>query len=256
VIRLKEKITILIPCYNEENGVGKVISRIPTERLRRLGYGLEIIVIDNNSIDATASVALDAGAKVIKEERQGKGFALRKGFESISDDTTIVVMIDGDNTYDINEIFRLVEPISNGFCDVVIGSRLNGKIMDKSMTNLNRAGNWALTFLVRTSYLANVTDVCTGFFAWSRKSIDILRPYLSSSDFTVEMEMITKLAKLGFEIYSVPITYNSRIGTSSLHPIKDGAKIFGIWFNNLFWSPYGETDHINSNTEELSAEDE
>ena len=111
-----KKLTVLIPCYNEEKGIGAVIDNIPFETLLKLGISTEVLVIDNNSKDHTAQVARSKGARVVHEKNQGKGNALRTGFRSISDDTDFVVMLDGDNTYKSSEIVRMIEPLNSGFC--------------------------------------------------------------------------------------------------------------------------------------------
>ncbi len=232
-----KKIGVIIPCYNEENGICKVIESIPKSRLRALGYDTDIIVIDNNSKDRTAEAARSCGARVLTEMTQGKGHAVLKGFRSLDADTEIIVMLDGDNTYLGEEMLRLIEPIESGFCDVVIGSRLSGKIMKGSMPYFNRVGNWFLTFLVRLFYISNVTDVCTGYFAWRRHVVDSLAKCISSDGFTLEMEMIVKMARMNYDIVSVPITYEVRQGMSSLDPVKAGAAILYTWASHLFWRP-------------------
>ncbi len=232
-----KKISILIPCYNEEKGIAKVLGNLPKQKLDKLGFITNAIVIDNNSTDRTAKIATELGATLINEPKQGKGNAVMKGFYSIPKDTDIVVMIDGDNSYKTDEILRMIEPIDSGFCDVVIGTRLNGKISRGSMKYMNRVGNWLLTFLVRVAFHGNVTDVCTGYFAWKKDVIDNLAPNIKSGGFSLEMEMIAKMAKMGYEIYSVPITYDQRAGKSSLHPIKDGTKILGTWFRCIIETP-------------------
>jgi dolichol-phosphate hexosyltransferase len=232
-----KKITVIIPCYNEEAGIAGVITSLPRKALAAQGFEVEVLVIDNNSKDRTAEVATAAGARVIHEPKQGKGNAIRTGFYSISDDTNYVVMLDGDDTYRPEEILRLVEPIDSGFSRVVIGSRLSGKISEGSMRGFNRLGNWVFSHLVRYSYRVNVTDVLTGYFAWHRDVIVALRPHLKSNGFAIEMEMITKMARLGEEIYSVPISYHARAGESSLSPIGDGTRILKMYLSNLYWRP-------------------
>ena len=116
-----KKITIMIPCYNEEKGLGNVIKGISKEKLRKLGYATEVLVIDNNSNDKTIKVAKKNGARVIHEKKQGKGNAIRTGFRNISKDTDFVVMLDGDDTYKSYEIPRMIEPLENDFCDVIVG---------------------------------------------------------------------------------------------------------------------------------------
>ncbi|MDD5192770.1 MAG: glycosyltransferase family 2 protein [Candidatus Nanoarchaeia archaeon] len=239
-----KKLTILIPCHNEAKSIGKVIKDVPKSKLKKLGYKTEIIVIDNNCIDRTAKIAKKAGAKIIREPRKGKGNAVRTGFRSINKDKTVdfVVMLDGDNTYKPHEIPRLIEPLDSGFCDIIIGSRLEGKINKNSMAMSHRLVNWAWTFFVRHFYGANVTDTCTGFFAWKAKVIRHLNGYIKSEGFAIEVEMITKLAKLGNRIYSVPITYDPRPGKSHSHlsPVRDGLKISWMLIKNLSWNPEKE----------------
>lgn len=232
-----KKITVLIPCYNEERGIEKVINDIPIKKLGNLGYATEVIVIDNNSSDQTARIAKEKGAKIVKERKQGKGSALKTGFDAISKDADYVVMLDGDNTYKSKEIPRLIEPLESNFCDVIIGSRLEGKINGNSMSFSHRLANWVFTFIVRRFYLVNTTDTCTGYFAWKKKVTDNLAPHIKSDGFAIEAEMITKMARLGYKIYSVPITYDPREGNSKLSPSLDGIKIAWMLFKNLSWSP-------------------
>jgi glycosyltransferase involved in cell wall biosynthesis len=233
-----KKILVIIPCFNEEASIAGVIKSFPKVSLAATGFELDILVVDNNSSDRTAAIALGAGVRVLHELKQGKGNAMRAGFNSVAADVDYVVMLDGDGTYRPEEIWRLIEPIDSGFCDVVIGSRLGGRIPKGTMTRFNRAGNWIFSHLVRYGYKVNVTDVLTGYFAWRRSAIVGLRPHLASQGFAIEMEMITKLARLGHEIYSVPISYNPRSGASSLRPVRDGSRILWMFLSNLIWIPH------------------
>lgn len=232
-----KKITAIIPCYNEEEGIASVIKGFPYRKLKSQGFALEVLVVDNNSKDRTAEVAREAGAIVVHEPKQGKGNAIRTAFYNISDDTDYVVMLDGDDTYRSEEMLRLVELLDSGFCDAVIGSRLGGKMNKGSMKGFNRLGNWVFSFLVRTVYKVNVTDTLTGYFGWSRAAVVHLRQHVQSSGFAIEMEMITKMARMGYDIYSVPITYAPRLGESSLRPIHDGARILREFVKQLKWRP-------------------
>jgi glycosyltransferase involved in cell wall biosynthesis len=237
----KKKLTILIPCYNEEKGIGKVIDGVPYEKLAHLGYQTDIIVINNNSVDQTIKIATEKGAKVISEKKQGKGNAIKTGFKNISEDTDYVVMLDGDNTYKSKEITRLLEPLENDFCDIVIGSRLEGRLSGDSLSLSHRLANWFFTFLVRRFYFVNTTDICSGYFAWKKKAIDDLSPHIKSDGFAIEAEMITKMARLGYKIFSVPITYDRREGNSKLSPYLDGLKITWMLLKNLVWKPEKKT---------------
>ena len=232
-----KKITVIIPCYNEADAIATVIAKFPRARLAMYGYELDVLVIDNNSSDNTAELARAAGARVIVEPKQGKGNAIKTGFYNIADDTDYVAMLDGDDTYKPEEILRLIAPIDDDFAKVIIGSRMHGRIRAGSMKPLNRFGNRLYSRLVRTVYKVTVTDVLTGYYAWSREAIEALRPHLQSKGFAIEMEMVTKMARLGYEIYSVPVSYNPRLGDSSLNPIIDGAKIMKMYLRNLRWKP-------------------
>jgi dolichol-phosphate hexosyltransferase len=237
------KLTILIPCHNEERGISKVIHSIPLKLLNKLGIITEIIVIDNNSTDRTAQNAQAANAIVVREIKKGKGNAILTGFNSVQRGTHFVVMLDGDNTYSSKEIVRMIEPLMNNFCDVVVGSRLGGKIKKNSLKFQNRVANWIYTFIVRQFYQANVTDVLSGYFAWKKEVLDVLAPHLESEGFEIEMEMITKMKRLGFEMYSVPITYDEREGETKIDSIKDGIKILSMFAKNLMWSPSDKKEH-------------
>ena len=230
-----KKITVLIPCYNEAEAIADVIRKVPADQLKPLGYSVEILVIDNNSTDNTAEIASAAGARVIHEGKKGKGNAIRSGFYALSDDTDFVVMLDGDDTYRAEEIMRLIEPIESGFAQVILGSRMMGFVSEGSMHRLNRLGNVIYSWLVRTVYRVPVTDVLTGYYAWSIDAVKELRPHLVSTDFAIEMEMTTKMARLNQRVYSVPISYDARQGDSSLHPVRDGLRIMRMFLRNLTW---------------------
>jgi glycosyltransferase involved in cell wall biosynthesis len=232
-----KKITVLIPCHNEESGIADVIKKFPMRKIARHGYSLEIIIIDNNSTDRTAEIARSLGVTVLHESKKGKGNAVRMGLHNISEDTDYVVMLDGDDTYRPQEILRLVEPLESNFCDAVIGSRLFGRISAGSMTSLNLIGNRIFSILVRVFYGVKVTDVLTGYFAWKKETILKLRPHLNSQGFALEMEMVTKMARLGAEICCIPISYDSRAGETNLRPIYDGLRILMMFVRNLSWKP-------------------
>jgi len=232
-----KKITLMVPCYNEENGIVEVMKDIPYKKMKKLGYKIEVLVIDNNSSDNTSKVAKKLGARVVFEEKPGKGNAIRKGFDSVSKDTDYVIMLDGDDTYKPYEMNRLIEPLESGFCEIVIGSRLEGHMKGKAMSFSHRLANWFFTFITRRFYGANVTDTCTGYFAWKKDVADKLNGHIKSKGFAIEAEMITKMSKMGHKIYSVPITYDPRHGESKLAPISDGLKITKMLFQNINWKP-------------------
>lgn len=234
-----KKVAVVIPCYNEAASIAKVISKLPRAALLKELFELSVFVVDNNSSDDTARRAKKAGATVIYEARKGKGYALRAAFASLPSDVDYVAMLDGDDTYSPSEIMRMIEPLQSNFCDVVVGSRLGGHIQASAMTTFNRLGNWFFTNAVRIVYRANVTDVLTGYFAWKKEALDALYPHLKSEGFAIEMEMVTKMARLGQRLTSVPISYHPRDGESHLHPVRDGLRILKMFIKNLTWQVRG-----------------
>jgi len=230
-----KKISVIIPCKNEEKGLRKVIEGIPLKDLAKLGYSLDVIVVDNNSTDKTREIALKMKVKVLFEERSGKGYAIRKAFDNLSKDTDYVVLIDGDNTYKTSEIPRLIEPLASSFADVIVGSRLSGKTYKGSLSVEHRLANWFYTFLIRHFYRVNTTDVLSGFIALKEKAVEDLRKVLVSNGFSIEMELNIKASRLGYEIYSVPVTYDVREGESKLEGFKDVVGIFLVFFRYIFW---------------------
>lgn len=231
----KQLVTVIIPCFNEEASIKKVISEFHKGDIAEEAFEFDIVVIDNASTDNTANVARHAGARVINEPKKGKGNAVRTGFANIAKNANYVVMIDGDDTYRPEEVLRLLEPLHHDFCDVVVGSRLQGKIHGHSMSRLNLGGNWAFTHMVRFFYTVNVTDVMSGYFAWKSPVVKRLADQLRSQGFTIEMEMITKMARMRFDVYSVPISYYQRSGKSNLRPYHDGTRILNMLAKNIRW---------------------
>jgi len=232
-----KKLAILIPCYNEASAIGALVANIPRVKLWDLGVATQVFIVDNNSTDDTVPGAVAAGATILREKKQGKGNAVRTGFLALPTDIDFVAMLDGDGTYDPGELPRMIEPLLSDFSDVVVGSRLGGRIEKGSMGVINLLGNWVFTFMVRLVYHVNVTDVLTGYFAWKKSVVDSLAPGLSSPGFTLEMEMVTKMARLKCDIASVPVSYNPRKGTSALHPVRDGFQILGRYLKSLTWHP-------------------
>jgi glycosyltransferase involved in cell wall biosynthesis len=230
-------IFVIIPCHNEEAGLAAVLAAMPREKLAAYGFHLEILVVDNRSTDRTAAVAQTAGVNVLPVPVPGKGNVVRQAFAATPENADYVVILDGDNTYKPAEILRMVEPIDAGFCHAVVGSRLGGRLRHHSLRLSNRIYNWLVTFFVRTVYFANVTDVLSGFWAFRRDVVTALAPNLTATGFEIEMELITKMVRLGFAVHSVPITYERREGTSKISAIRDGLRILGMYVRNLLWKP-------------------
>ncbi len=199
------KVSIVIPVYNEEATIGKVVARVAS-----LPFPKEIIVVDDRSTDGTyevlAQVADLDGMRVIRHEKnQGKGASLRTGFENATG--CVVVVQDADLEYDPRDIPGLLIPILHEEADVVYGSRFLGDDpQDKSW--VHRFGNWALTASSNLFSGLRLTDMETCYKAFRRealKGVDV-----TQNRFGIEPELTAKLARLGYRFTEVPISYQAR----------------------------------------------
>lgn len=216
-----DKVVYVIPTLNESATVGDVV-----KNAKRFAH--RVVVVDGHSDDGTAEMAQKAGADVIFQDGRGKGMALRTVFDQIDGD--IYVIIDGDATYDVMETGKIVKPIIDDRADMVIGSRLRGKMEEGSITRLNSIGNMFFNFLINYLYRGNITDSQSGFRALNRKTVECLN--LSSKGFEVETEMTVKALKQGLTITEVPITYVKRRGSvSKLNSFKAGSTILKTIIN-------------------------
>lgn len=206
-----QDVTILIPTKNEEDGIGWVI-----EEFQKLGYN-NIFVIDGHSTDRTREIAKKKGANVVLQTGKGKGQAVAEAFKMI--DSEVIVMIDGDGTYDPKDVEKLLEPIRRGIAEHVIGNRLSN-FEDGAFTRLNLIGNKIFNAMFRFFYGVPVYDLLTGYRAFTKdlyKSVE-----LEKHGFEIETELTVETIAKGFRIAEVPISYRKRKGKANLHPIKDG----------------------------------
>jgi len=208
-------ITALLPAYNEEVSIGSVV-------LRARKYADRVIVVDDGSSDRTAEVAALAGAEVLRHERnQGKGAALRTGFEYLDDDS-IIVTIDTDGQHDPADIPRLVEPVLRGEADMVNGSRyLNGNKKDTPL--YRRLGQVVLDTATNLESGLAVTDSQSGFRAFSGAAKGIFR--FRQSGLAIESEMLADAAAAGLRIKVVEIGVRYDVDGSSEHPVAHGVRV-------------------------------
>jgi glycosyltransferase involved in cell wall biosynthesis len=218
-IPMRPKVAVLIPTINEESTIGRVIDKIPMRALSDDGYDTTAYVVDGGSSDATQKIALEKGATVLLVTQPGKGSAIQHAFSSITADCFI--MIDGDDTYPAERIAEFTRLLRE--YDVVVGSRLKGRIEDGAMTRTNLFGNWVLTVLARTLFKREISDVCTGF--WGYRDYVVNRMRLVARGFEIEADMFIECARLGFSIRDVPINYHKRVDRPKLSSIHDGLKI-------------------------------
>ncbi len=215
----KPVVAVLIPTLNEEANIGKVIDRTPVEQLAQEGYETSVYVIDGDSSDRTQQRARERGATVIIARRPGKGAAMQQAFASIHAD--YYIMIDGDNTYPPERIVDFIRLLNT--YDVVLGSRLKGRIEEGAMTRTNALGNRTLTLVARLFFNSGITDLCTGF--WGYRNVVIQEMNLAAEGFEIEADMFVECARRGFRIGELAIDYGRRADQPKLSSISDGVKI-------------------------------
>ena len=214
------KVCVIIPTMNEP-AISKVID--DTRKALR-HFNAEIMVVDK-STDDTARKAKRSGAIVVTQDKIGYGNAYLMGFRNVSMDTDIVVMMDGDNTYDPYEIPLLIEPIINGGAEIVLGNRF-ARMEEGAMNARNRFGNRMITGTMNSLYRLNLKDSQTGFRALRKSSLDMME--ITSDGMPFASEMIIDARKKSLHIVEVPITYRPRIGEAKLNAYKDGSLILTL----------------------------
>lgn len=223
---MSSKVSVIIPAYNEQDSIGKVISEIPS-------MVTEIIVVSNNSTDNTESVARNAGATVLKENQKGYGYACLLGMQHIAStapDTDIVVFLDGDYSDYPEELLLLIKPILENNVDMVIGARVAQLRLPNSMTPQQVFGNWLATFLMKIFFGAKFTDLGPFRAIKYQKLLD-LKMEDKTYGWTVEMQL--KALKQNLSYVEVPVRYRKRIGISKVSGTIKGTLMAG--FKILGW---------------------
>ena len=219
-----DKIAVIIPCYNEGLTIKKVVEDFKKELPEAAIY-----VYDNNSTDDSARLAEDAGAIVRRESRQGKGNVLRSMFRDI--DAECYLMIDGDDTYPVEECRKLIDPILSGRIHMTNGDRLSSTYFKENKRPFHNLGNKLLLYLINTIFKAHVHDITSGYRGFSylfAKSYPIL-----SKGFEIETEMTIFALDKNMDIYETPIQYRDRPAGSfsKLNTFKDGSKVIMLIFS-------------------------
>ena len=223
----KPKIVVVIPAYNEEGSIGKVVNDIPKE------WVSDVIVCSNNSNDKTVEVAKRAGAIVLEENQKGYGWACMKGINfanQMNVKPDIIVFLDGDYSDYPQELPLVVQPIIERNMDLVIGSRALGEQESGSMTFPQRFGNWLSTRMMRFFYGVKYSDL--GPFR-AMKFDRLLKLNMSEMTFGWTIEMQIKAAKHNMNSCEVPVNYKVRIGDSKVSGTVKGAVMAGI---KIIWS--------------------
>ena len=215
----QQRIVVLIPCYNEQNTIAKVI----TDFKQHLPNA-EIIVFDNNSSDHTAQIAREQGGLVIPEPRQGKGFVVENMFSTVEAD--FYVMVDGDDTYPAEAVHQLLRPVLNQQADMAVGSRL-ADYTESSFRNLHVFGNKLVRFCINKIMGSDLKDILSGYRVFNRTIADSI-PVVSSG-FEIETELTIQTLYYQRKIVEIEIPYRPRPegSESKLHTFKDGFRV--LW---------------------------
>lgn len=214
-------IKVIIPAFNEAHSIAFVIADIPD-------FVTEIIVVDNNSTDATSEAAKLAGATVLFEQLKGYGNACLKGMEYVatfSEKPDIVVFLDGDYSDYPDELSKIVAPIIDKDFDLVIGARVKALRESGSMTVPQEFGNWLATFLMKHFFKSTFTDLGPFRAIKYNKLLD-LQMEDKTYGWTVEMQL--KALKRKYNYTEVPVKYRNRIGVSKVSGTVKGAIFAGV----------------------------
>lgn len=218
-------IAALVPCYNESLTIAKVC-----DDFKKYLPEATVYVYDNNSSDGTAKIAAEHGAVVVHEGRQGKGNVVRQMLRDI--DADCYVMVDGDDTYPIEQVREVIAPILDGTADHVVGDRLsNGTYAAENKRAGHGFGNDLVRWLIKVLYGFEYTDVMTGYRAFNREFAKTL-PVLSPG-FEIETELSIHAVDKNWRIVQVPIDYRDRPegSESKLNTVSDGIKVLKMIFS-------------------------
>jgi len=213
-----DKIAVLIPCYNEEKTIGKVV-----KDAKAALPDATIYVYNNNSKDRTAEIAAEAGAIVRNEYMQGKGNVIRRMFREI--DALVYVMVDGDDTYPMESAPEMVDLVLNHNSDMVVGDRLSSTYYQENKRPFHNFGNNLVRGSINKLFKCNVRDIMTGFRAFSYEFVKTF-PVLSKG-FEIETEMTIHAVYNNMQIDNVVIDYRDRPegSVSKLNTYADGFKV-------------------------------
>jgi glycosyltransferase involved in cell wall biosynthesis len=212
-------VSVIIPALNEAESIGEVLAAIPSDSDH------EVLVVDGGSRDDTAAIAKASGARVITELQRGYGRACTSGLAAAQG--KVVVFMDADGANDPGEIPRLVDPILDNNMELVLGSRLRGKIEPGAMPWHQLAGNWFSARLIRVLYGLPLSDLSPFRAALRDQLLDL---DMQEMTYGYPTEMIARAARSGWRVLEIPVSYRPRLGGKS--------KISGTWKGSLLATYY------------------
>ena len=213
-----DKIAVLIPCYNEEKTIGKVVKDTKEALPEAVVY-----VYDNNSSDRTVEIAKAAGAVVRHEYKQGKGNVIRRMFREI--DAQCYLMIDGDDTYPLANAREMVDKVLYHQADMVVGDRLSSTYFTENKRPFHNFGNSLVRATINWLFRSDIKDIMTGYRAFNYKFVKTF-PVISAG-FEIETEMTIHAVNYKMQVENVVVDYRDRPegSESKLNTYKDGIKV-------------------------------
>ncbi|MDZ4799668.1 MAG: glycosyltransferase family 2 protein [Bryobacteraceae bacterium] len=219
-----QRITVIIPCLNEEQGIEKVLRRLPD-------FVDQTIVVDNGSTDRTSDVAKSLGAEVIREEVRGYGRAYKRGFRDATGD--IVITLDGDHSYPADALSYLLEAFLHLEVDFLNASRF--PVRDRhAMSFKHKVGNWVLSVAMSMLYFRWVSDSQSGMWVFRRSILDHMTLVSDGMAFSEEIKIEALKHSGSIRFREISIQYTSRLGEIKLNPWRDG--FYNLWF--LLWKRF------------------
>lgn len=222
------KIAVIIPAYNEETTIAKVINDW-RDSLTRAGHEVEVLVCDNSSTDSTSEKAAKAGATVIFEPRKGKGNAMRTLFRHA--DADCCIMVDADDTYDASVAAVMVDAVINAHVDMVVGDRLSGSYFTENKRPMHGVGNRLVRALTNRMFNARLTDIMSGCRAFSPRFIATYPVMVDG--FEIETDMTIHALDKRMKITEIAVPYRDRCAgsESKLNTYTDGMRVLSTIFS-------------------------
>ena len=213
-----DKIAVLIPCYNEEQTIAKVVRDVRNALPEAVVY-----VYDNNSTDRTVELAKAAGAEVRYEYKQGKGNVIRRMFREI--DAECYLMIDGDDTYPLDCARELVDKVLMHNADMVVGDRLSSTYFTENKRPFHNFGNSLMRAGINSLFHSDIKDIMTGYRAFSYEFVKTFPVF--SKGFEIETEMTIHAVNYGMQVENVVVEYRDRPegSVSKLNTYSDGIRV-------------------------------
>jgi glycosyltransferase involved in cell wall biosynthesis len=240
------RIAAVIPALDEAPSIARVVEGLRARTDIKID---SVIVVDNGSRDGTGEIARRAGARVVREDRRGYGYACHAGVLA-ADDADVIVLLDGDAADDPDDLPRVLEPLLSGLADLVVGSRTLGSHDAGAMTPQQIVGNRLAAWLMRRLYGVRVSDL--GPFRAIRRR-DVLALEMREMTYGWSVEMMVKALRAGYRYHEEPVRYHRRIGVSKVSgtlvgSVRAGWCILSTTLRYARWAPREEAADLQTYT--------